>query len=190
MNLSRTDEELAAAVQEGDRQAAHELLARYERGLMGFSLRLMRNREDASEVAQEAMVKALAKINAYDPSRPFSPWIYRITRNLCIDRYRRKRPMSELNEETTATATEKTGSRFGRPPDAVAQQRQLNEALARAMDTLGDKYREIIQLYHYEHMTYREIAEQLGLPDGTVMNRLFRARKKLQAALLDMGVTP
>ena len=142
-------------------------------------------------MCQEAMTKALVRIDQYDTRRPFAPWIYRITRNLCIDRHRRKRPLAELHEErTTADTAEAPQNRFGRAPDRVAAQHELNEVLAEALDTLTPLYREIIELYHYRHLNYREIAEHLQIPDGTVMNRLFRARRKLQAALESKGVRP
>jgi RNA polymerase sigma-70 factor, ECF subfamily len=191
MNPMNPDEEMAAEVQNGNTQAAHLLMSRHRDGVYGMALRMLRNSEDAAEVTQEALVKALTRIDTYDTKRPFAPWLYRIARNLCIDRYRRRRPTSELNEEITAApAVSAGGTRFGRRADEVAHQNEMNAALADAIETLGDKYREIIVLYHYDHLTYREIAEQLGLPDGTVMNRLFRARRKLQAALIEKGITP
>jgi RNA polymerase sigma-70 factor (ECF subfamily) len=191
MNPMTPDEEMAEAVQNGNTQAAHVLMSRHRDGVYGMALRMLRNSEDAAEVTQEALYKALSRIDSYDPSRPFAPWLYRIARNLCVDRHRRRRPTSELHEETTAAPDLfEGGARFGRRADDVVQQRELNHALGEAMGTLGEKYREIIVLYHYDHMTYREIAEHLDLPDGTVMNRLFRARRKLQAALLERGITP
>ena len=191
MNPMTPDEEMAAQVQNGNTQAAQLLMTRHRDGVYGMALRLLRNSEDAAEVTQEALVKALTRIDSYDPKRPFAPWLYRIARNLCIDRYRRRRPTSELKEEITAApSVSDGGTRFGRRADEVAHQNQLNTALTEAMGTLGDKYREIIVLYHYDHMTYGEIAQHLGLPDGTVMNRLFRARRKLRSALLERGITP
>lgn len=186
-----SDQQLAIAVQSGDRQAAQVLMERYQHGLFGLALRLLRNREDAAEVSQEAMVKALARIESYDATRPFSPWVYRIARNLCIDRHRKKRPSLELDEQRDAAPALDVGDNlYKRAPDALAHQRRLNEAMEEALAGIGAIYREIIVLYHYEHMTYGEIAVHLGLPEGTVMNRLFRARKKMQSALLDKGITP
>ena len=186
-----SDQQLAIAVQGGDRQAAQLLLERYQDGLFGLALRLLRNREDAAEVAQEAMVKALAKIGSYDATRPFSPWVYRIARNLCIDRHRKKRPAMQLDEQRDAAPSLDIGTNiYKRAPDALAHQRRLNVAIEETLAGIGAIYREIIILYHYEHMTYSEIATHLDMPEGTVMNRLFRARKKMQSALLAQGITP
>lgn len=186
-----SDQQLALAVQGGDRAAAQALMERYQDGLFGLALRLLRNREDAAEVAQEAMVKALARIETYDTSRPFSPWVYRIARNLCIDRHRARKINFELDDERDAAPVVDAGTDiYKRSPEGLAHQRQVNEALDEALDGLGDIYREIIVLYHYDHMTYREIAAHLGIPEGTVMNRLFRARRKMQAALEEKGIRP
>ena len=186
-----SDQQLAIAVQGGDRGAAQILMERYQSGLFGLALRLLRNREDAAEVAQEAMVKALARIQTYDPTRPFSPWVYRITRNLCIDRHRARRPHLELDEERDGAPMESEGgSHFTRQPDALAHQRELNVALEEALASIGPIYREIILLYHYDHLNYPEIAAHLQIPEGTVMNRLFRARRRMQEALRSRGITP
>lgn len=186
-----SDQQLALAVQSGDRAAAQALMERYQDGLFGLALRLLRNREDAAEVSQEAMVKALARIGTYDSTRPFSPWVYRIARNLCIDRHRRRRPSYEFDEGRDAAPVMEQGTNvYKRSPDALVHQHRVNEALDEALEGLGAIYREIIVLYHYDHMTYREIAEHLGVPEGTVMNRLFRARKKMQTALVAKGITP
>lgn len=183
------DQELAKEVLNGNPAAARTLVSRHHDAVFGLALRMLRNREDAAEVAQDAMVKALSNMHRYDPARPFGPWINRIARNLCIDRYRRRKPTSELNEQITANPETK-GRAYSRRADEIAHENHIMSAVEEAMTELGPKYREIIQLYHYDHMTYREIAEHLELPDGTVMNRLFRARKKLQAALLERGIRP
>ncbi|MEE2830226.1 MAG: RNA polymerase sigma factor [Myxococcota bacterium] len=185
-----TDQELAHRVREGDRMAAATLLARHQNSIYGLALRMLRNKEDAEDVTQETMVRALSRIGDYDTSRPLGPWVHRIARNLCIDRFRRKRPSVQINEETTATRpVEASGRSFARPADEVAEQAELNRRLHEALERLDGPYRDIIELYHYKHMSYRDIAEHLGLPDGTVMNRLFRARKKLEVLMREQGVT-
>ncbi len=185
-----TDQELANQVLDGNPTAARTLVSRHRDSVYGLALRMLRNREDAAEVAQEAMVRALSNIHRYDARRPFAPWINRIARNLCIDRYRRRRPTSELNEEITSAPEGTANAFYSTRADDQAHHNHVMVAVDEAMQGLGDKYREIIELYHYRHMSYREIAEYLELPDGTVMNRLFRARKKLQAALLERGIRP
>ena len=134
------------------------------------------------------MTRALSKIDTYDPSRPFRPWLYRIARNHCIDRVRRRRPTGPLFEDRTeAPDHELRRSAYGRPADEAAAQAQIEDDLRQSIKDLGNIYSEIIYLYHFDHLTYPQIAERLGVPEGTVMNRLFRARKKLLASLEAKG---
>jgi len=185
------DPTLARRVREGDSMAAAALLARHHDSIFGLAMRMLRNRQEAEDITQETMVRALSRIDDYDPNRPFSPWVHRIARNLCVDRFRRKRPTSELNEEITAAGPSTTASSsFGRAQDQVAHEVQVHGVLHECFQELDEPYREIIGLYHYQHMSYRQIAERLKLPQGTVMNRLFRARKKLGVLMTERGVTP
>jgi RNA polymerase sigma-70 factor (ECF subfamily) len=182
---------LARRVREGDPMAAATLLAHHHDSIFGIAMRMLRNRQDAEDVTQETMVRALGRIDDYDPGRPFGPWVHRIARNLCIDRFRRKRPTSELNEEIVAAGpTPTANSSFGRAQDVVAHEGQVHGVLHQCFEQLTPPYREVIELYHYKHMSYKQMANSLELPEGTVMNRLFRARKKLGTLMTERGVTP
>jgi len=185
------DPTLARRVCEGDPMAAAALLANHHDSIFGVAMRMLRNRQDAEDITQETMVRALNRIDDYDPARPFGPWVHRIARNLCVDRFRRKKPTSEFNEEITAAGPSITAaSSFGRPQDLVAHEGQVHGVLHECLKELASPYREVIELYHYHHMSYRQIAESLAVPEGTVMNRLFRARKQLGALMTERGVTP
>lgn len=185
------DRNLAARVRGGDSSAAAALLARHQDSIFGVALRISRNAEEARDLTQETMVRALSRIDDYDSSRPFGPWVHRIARNLAIDRFRRKRPTSEFQEEfTQAGVDDRSSSAFARAADLVAHEGQVHAALHSCMKALPAPYREVIMLYHYDHLSYREIASALDIPQGTVMNRLFRARKKLGALMIERGVTP
>jgi RNA polymerase sigma-70 factor (ECF subfamily) len=182
---------LAHRVREGDPMAAATLLANHHDSIFGVAMRMLRNRQDAEDVTQETMVRALNRIHDYDSSRPFGPWVHRIARNLCVDRFRRKKPTSELNEEIIASGpTATASSSFGRAQDVVAHEGQVHGVLHECIEELPPAYREVIELYHYRHMSYKEMADTLAVPQGTVMNRLFRARKKLRTLMGDRGVTP
>jgi RNA polymerase sigma-70 factor (ECF subfamily) len=185
--VEETETKLVRRVRDGDRRAAEELVRRYSTPMYNFALRFTGNREEAQELAQEALLKALHNMDRYDPRYKFSSWIYRICRNLCIDRTRRKRPTSEFNEAITPDPgySDPEGSGFRNPEDGAIRSEQ-NVLLHRAMETLGEKYREIIVLYHFSGMSYSDIAETLQIPQGTVMNRLFRARSKLREAMVQL----
>jgi len=180
-----TDEQLVERLQAGDRPAAEQLVRRYTTPLYNFAYRFTGNREEAQEVAQEALLKALKNVDRFDPRYKFSSWVFRITRNHAIDRKRRKRPSSELNEGITADPGHADPDGGGtRSPEHGAMMSEQNEMLHRALAQLGEKYREIIVLYHFSGLSYTDIAETLQIPQGTVMNRLFRARRKLRDEML------
>lgn len=141
---------------------------------------MLTNDEDAGDAAQETLVKVLRSLDRYDPSRPFSTWVFGIARNTCIDEHRRRvkrRTMDESREAADPTAS----------PLLDAARYQQAEVLDRALSELAPLYREVLVLYHFEHRKYSEIADILGLPLGTVMNRIFRARKRLRALYEDLG---
>lgn len=134
---------------------------------------MLLNEEDAYDACQESLVKVLRNLDRYDPERSFSTWAFGIARNTCIDEYRRRKRRSwdepgDVVDESRPTPLQ----------DVVRTQRA--EILEGALGELPPMYREILVLYHFEHRKYTEIAEILELPLGTVMNRIFRARKKLR----------
>ena len=185
--MEETDEQLVALVLAGNDAAAAELVRRYSTPLYNFALRFTGNREEAQEIAQDALLKALKNMDRFDPRYKFSTWVYRICRNQAIDRKRRRRPTTELNEQITPDQGFANPAGGGmRSPEQGAMQSEENVQLRRALATLGEKYREIIVLYHFSGLSYRDIAETLQIPQGTVMNRLFRARNKLREAMLHL----
>jgi RNA polymerase sigma-70 factor (ECF subfamily) len=142
---------------------------------LSYAQRMMGNENDAREMAQEAMVKVLQNLHRYDDQWRFATWVLGITRNTCIDEFRRRkrRPLMEEREQVCEDPD----------PAELSHERLRGAQVRAAMNELPEIYREIIVLYHYENMLYREIADLLGLPLGTVMNRLFRARRKLKDLL-------
>ena len=164
------------ACQRGSRDAFEVVVNAYMRRAYFAALALVGNREDALDISQEAFVKAYRAIRRFDPQRPFYPWFYRIVRNLCFDwlRKRANRPRSGLIAEIPDSRAN---------PEALAHRDEIREGVWRAVHRLGEKDREIIVLRHFQHMSYREIAEALGIPQGTVMSRLFTARSRLRGEL-------
>jgi RNA polymerase sigma-70 factor (ECF subfamily) len=140
---------------------------------------MLTNDEDAGDAAQETLVKVLRNLDRYDTTRSFSTWVFGIARNTCIDEHRRRkrRAWDEPGEVVDMRPS---------PLQDVARF-QRAELLERALAELPPMYREILVLYHFEHRKYTEIADILELPLGTVMNRIFRARKKLRALYEDHG---
>ncbi len=136
---------------------------------------MTQNEQDARDATQDTFVKVLQRMDQYDERWRFQTWLYSVARNTCIDIHRRRKRRPEAEEQEIAAQ--------GPSPLDEAAKRYDADRVHRALATLPDIYREIITLYHLEGLLYREISDMTGLPLGTVMNRLFRARKKLREAL-------
>ena len=127
--------------------------------------------DEARDLAQDALVKVLVKLDTYDSQWNFKTWVSTITRNTCIDWLRRRRRLS---------AYEPGPVRCSQPlPDEVLADTETKETVRAALDALPPMYREVLVLHHFQDLKYREIADTLNVPIGTVMNRIFRARKKM-----------
>lgn len=142
---------------------------------------MLRDEQEAREVAQEALARAWAARDRYDARRPFYPWLATIVRNACRDAIARgrHRAISGLDAErlTSADAT----------PLQALSRKEAEGAVRDAMAALRDEWREILLMRHFEDLSYAEIGEALSLPQGTVMSRLYRARKALVAELERRG---
>ncbi len=124
-------------------------------------------------------MKVLRNLDRYDPKWRFSTWVFGIARNTCIDEHRRRaRGPQELGAEPQ-------DHRAG--PHELSSRAERARLIHQALAGLPPLYREVIVLYHFEHLKYEEIAATLDLPMGTVMNRIFRARKKLREAYVELG---
>ncbi|MCK6531109.1 sigma-70 family RNA polymerase sigma factor [Myxococcota bacterium] len=190
--MAVTDQELVEHIVRGDPEAARLLVERWSGPLYNFAYRMTGSAEDARDLVQDSLLKALRHLGDYDPRWALSTWLYRIARNTHIDRRRRLRPATELDEERFAgdEAGEAGGPSGFTSPLRAALEREESELIQKALARLRDNYREIIVLYHFEALSYREIADLLDIPLGTVMNRLFRARNMLREALAELEYTP
>ncbi len=162
--------------QRGSREAFGEIVTIYMRRAYVAALSILGNRDDALDVSQEAFLKAYRAIRRFDPDRPFYPWFYRILRNACFDWLRRRR-----NKPRSGLVMDIPDQRFR--PDLLAGRDEVRVKVWEGIERLSERDREILVLRHFQHMSYREIAETLEIPQGTVMSRLFTARKKLRSEL-------
>ena len=157
---------------------ADQLEEAMQRGYVA-AYRLLGNPDESRDACQEAAARALSAQDRYDPSRPFYPWFYRILRNHCIDRLNhRKRVKPTPDEPPPSAPTQDSGS-----AETLALQGERAQAVFRAIAALPADLKEIIELRHFQDASYEEIADILGCPIGTVMSRLYRARKALRAKL-------
>ncbi|MFW5878430.1 MAG: sigma-70 family RNA polymerase sigma factor [Myxococcota bacterium] len=182
------EKKLVARAREGDRQAFEALVRQYQRRVFRVAMGMLRNEDDALEIAQEAFVKAHRNLSNFKGDSAFYTWLHRITSNLCIDLLRRRRgEMVEYDDGVLRDESEEKASEL-RPsappsPNAAAMNRELGEKLNEAMDRLSDAHRRILVLREVEGLSYEEIATVLGIKKGTVMSRLFHARKNMQTML-------
>ncbi len=179
------------AATRGDRQAFGRLVDLHKRAVYGLCVRLLRDAEEARDAAQEAFARAYGALGSYDAAQPFAPWLLRIARNHCLDVLRRRLPESqrvELDADPDRAAAPRELADPSAPRgDDVIERRELAGALERAVSALPANYREVVHLFHVEHLSYKEIAVALDVPIGTVMTWLHRARVRLKDALTAGG---
>lgn len=142
------------------------------------AFRILRDPDEANDACQEAAARTLAAKDRYDPSRPLYPWFYRILKNHCFDRLARRKKASPAGDSISTVVDEGAQSAEGRLLDD-----ERSQAVSRAIAALPDDLREIIELRHFQDLSYEAIAGVLECPAGTVMSRLYRARKQLRAQL-------
>ncbi|QDV07939.1 ECF RNA polymerase sigma factor SigE [Planctomycetes bacterium Poly30] len=167
---------------------AFETLFRKVRGSAFQAARsLVGSHEDAQDLTQEAFIKAYKARDSYDPTQPFLPWFHRILRNTCFSFLRKKGRLRERSiHRTDASGEDATWDIVDENapnPSERAEHDERTHAFSAALDKLKARDREIIVLRHYQDLSYKDIAAALSIPEGTVMSRLFHARKRLQALL-------
>ncbi len=177
-----TDAEAIRLCQEGSREAYGFLVERYKERAYYSALGFLRSRDAALDISQDAFVRAFRAIKRFEPGKKFFTWYYQILRNLCLnfirDKKRRARSFSEMDEhEITIIADDEQDA------SNLAEHNELKRTLWAAMDELKPKEKEIIVLKDLQDLSYKEIAEVLDIPIGTVMSRLFNARKALKAKI-------
>ncbi len=178
------DEMLVAQFKSGNQKAFDELMKRYERRIFGYLLRSVRNYEDAEELTLEVFFKAYRALNSWEPKAKFSTWLYTIASNLSIDYHRSKsrKPVFMLEDEDVIekrlVATDISSN-----PEKYLEDKERGRIIREAVDELSSKQKAVFMLTRYEGLQIKEVAETLGLAEGTVKIHLHRAMKKLQTIL-------
>lgn len=189
--LATDDLTLVKRIKTGDQRAFKLLVERYQRKVFGVAMGMLKDKEEAMDVAQEAFVKVYKYLDYFKADSSFSTWLYRITTNLCIDVVRRRRAMRGEPvefDETLALDTSEAhlgalGSRLGTNPQKSALRKELAQKIQEALEQVPEKHRAILLLREVEGMSYEDLSRTLGVPKGTVMSRLFHARSKVQKIL-------
>ena len=177
-----TDHNLSILAAQGDREAFCELVRRHQSAIFNIAFRMLGNPMDAEDAAQEAFIRAYQAFDTFDASRPLLPWLKRITTNLCLNRIKQARPTSSLEDEHTPPEEPRAG------PETQTLDHERAVQIRRAILSLPARYRAIIELRHFQGLSYAEIGEILDRPLSDVKSDLFRARKKLAELLKDLKI--
>jgi RNA polymerase sigma-70 factor, ECF subfamily len=184
------DSTLVERVQGGDDEAFRELFDRYHRRAYAVALGVVKNRQDALDVVQEAFVKVHRHLDTFQGTSSFYTWLYRIVMNLSIDHVRRRRKGRDVAyDDGIGRGDEVAGDGALLPrmldghPGKNALRKELTQAIRAALDELPEYHRAVILLREVEGLSYEEMATILEVPKGTIMSRLFHARRKMQESL-------
>jgi RNA polymerase sigma-70 factor, ECF subfamily len=179
---AETDTELSHRARRGDAEAFGRLVERHMRRAYVHALGIVGSREDARDLSQEAFARAYRARHTLDPDRPFYGWLYQILRRVCFNFLRDRKTRAAL---LTAAAPDWLAGDAGDQHDPVSavQRDDTRRRLASAIAALPPHEREVLVLKEFEDLKYREIAELLAIPIGTVMSRLYSARKRLAESM-------
>ena len=195
-----SDETLVQWAQNGDQRALCELIGRYERKTYNLAYRVMGNHADASDAAQEALVRVYTRLHNFRGDSAFSTWLFRVVTNTCLDELRRRGRLRHTSLDTPLPTDEGEVPRQpvteGDSPIERAEVRERQDAVRRAISRLPEDYRIVVVMRDLQDYSYHEIAAILGTSLGTVKSRLHRARQALrviirstEAAKLDLHQT-
>jgi len=190
-SLAEDDIVLVRRCQKGDALAFEQLVIKYRSKVFSMIYGMVQNEQDAWDLAQEGFIKAWRSIHRFKGQASFYTWLYRIVTNVAIDSLRRKgfKKTAEFDDHIAASEVE-PGSKTVPTPDPLPhhglEREEIRQRIEQAISRLSPEHRAVIVMKEIEELQYNEIAEALGCSIGTVMSRLFYARKKLQTLLKDV----
>ncbi len=186
---SADDLALVRMAQRGDMVAFEELVARHRDKIYARAYSMMRNEEEAIDLSQEAWVKGWQRLRQFQGESGFGTWMTRIVINLCLDELRKQKrqraeSIEEMSEESGGVERQMPVVEVN--PTAGLERTELRQRIDHALGQLSYEHRTVLVLHEFEEMEYKEIARTMGCSIGTVMSRLFYARRKMAALLSDL----
>lgn len=176
--MTNEEQILIANVQRGEMAAFQELVEKYKQKVFYMALDMTGNHHDAEDLSQEVFMKVFTAIKDFRGEAKLSSWLYRIAMNTCIDKTRRKHlKLVDIDEKIYEQATN------GKNPEQMMEARATQDQIEQALQKLPPRQRAIFVMRHYNELMLREIAETLGISEGTVKAQLFRAMQRLQKEL-------
>ena len=174
-----SDRDLVLDTRRGEVEAFGELAQRYQKTVFNVCYRMLGERREAEDLAQETLIRAYNKLDSFDASRPFGPWIRKIAANMCLNRLQRATPLTiDFDEEWDSTRSGHQAS-----PEGKLMINEQAERVQKAILSLPAHYRAVIELRHYQELSYLEISEALNIPLSDVKSQLHRARRALAKRL-------
>ncbi len=197
MEVHPLDQELVRESLAGDLQAFQALVERHQQAVFRILYRLLKNKQEAEDMAQETFLRCYRHLNKYDQARPFAPWLYRVATNLALSRMRRQAkqqsiPWENCDHRVTETQTASQGGHAANlpvvegpsrslDPEASWEREETRAEVARALKSLKPQDRLIIILRYFEELSYDEISYIMHARRNSIEVRLFRARQKLRS---------
>jgi RNA polymerase sigma-70 factor, ECF subfamily len=172
------DRALVRRCREGDRDAFEGLVTRYQKPVFNAALRMLRDPQEALDVAQTTFLKAFEHLADYDPTFKFYSWIYRIAVNESLNALGLRKPVERIKGDELDEAP---------GPDRLAEGEQTRHAIEEALMRISPELRTVVVLRHFMHLSYQDMGDVLGLPEKTVKSRLYSARQLLRDHLLRRG---
>jgi RNA polymerase sigma-70 factor, ECF subfamily len=170
-----SERDLIQRAHRGDAEAFGELVIRYQTSVFNVCYRLLHERAEAEDMAQETFIRARERLHTFDEERVFGPWVRRVAANVCLNHLESQKRMVELDEERDTDESHR--------PETQVEGRERSEQIRAALASLPAHYRVVIELRHYQGLSYDEIAAELNIPLSDVKSHLFRARKLLAEKL-------
>ncbi|MFN3652968.1 MAG: RNA polymerase sigma factor [Armatimonadota bacterium] len=182
-----SDAELIDRARRGDRRSLEALVQRHYRAVFNLAYRLTNDYDDAQDIVSEAFIRVHNSLGSFRGDANFTTWLYRIVKNVFLDDRKKRRlrthasleEMVELDDSSVSRQVE--DSQPG--PAWEAERQEQSQIIQQAVLGLSEPQRMMIAMYHFQHLSYEEIAEIMGLPIGTVKSRLNRARLALKQKL-------
>ncbi|MBN2799457.1 MAG: sigma-70 family RNA polymerase sigma factor [Deltaproteobacteria bacterium] len=183
------DQELVTAVRAGDPTAYRGLVEKYQNRVYHLIYGMVRNQEDARDLAQDVFVKAYHRLDSFRLESSFYTWLYRIAMNQAIDFIRRRKRQGTTTFDEGVASRDDNGeiaaAHHEDSPSHALERKRLYKRIMDAMEELPEDQRQVLLLREVEGLAYKDIADIMDIPEGTVMSRLYYARKKLQKLLAD-----
>jgi len=186
--LESDDRQLIEAAKAGEQSAFRTLVERYQKRVFAMVLSMVREPDAARDIVQDSFVKVFEHLNEFQGESSFYTWLYRIAMNLCIDRARRNKRFAHVEYDETVEHHDDASfgvapHRLGFDPARALADKEIRERVMSALDELSANHRAVLVLREVDGLAYKEIADVMRCSVGTVMSRLFHARKRMQELL-------